>query len=334
MKSVMFEFNPLRTLWMDREREYNEQLQIAESLNVTGKFIQTLKKSLNHFAPRNINIVVYGPVRDGKSYSAISIGYMIVNHIKDAYGKTVQLYIARDDSEFLDLIRKAEFQDVIIVDEKKETIVQEGAMAEIQQVKDIDNICAAKCLTIIKLKPEEIYTTTTNLVLKTHGNDYKNRCNRLLVKYREMGLDKFIGHIIVSIDPILCDDRKQEIVGSCYTCPKFIPSEEEQQKGIPVCQEMIAGYERRKLENIDSILEGSPENRAKLVMVLAKEFSALPIFEKLKTKDSRVAYLRTCVNDPEKLPSATNRRLTISEISQIEAMSKVFFEEKQLEGKV
>ena len=88
---INFEFNSLRERWMNFERQINEQLLIAESTNITSDFIDMIKTNLGTEKPRNINIVIYGPVRDGKSYTGITIGKMIQIHMKDEYGIHISL---------------------------------------------------------------------------------------------------------------------------------------------------------------------------------------------------------------------------------------------------
>lgn len=337
--SSFYGFHPLRESWMNYERLYNEQMVIAEATDITSDFHSFLRNCLDHHAPKDIKIIIYGPTRDGKSYSAMAIAWLIKGYLAKTYQLDKIIRIARDESEFLEMLRDAEFQDIIIVDEKKETLVQEGSMAESMQMKDVDNICAAKCLTIIRLKPQEILTSTAQIVLKTHGNDVQTHTNRLLVKFREMGLDRWIGHVIVSLDPIFCEERKQNRIGSCYTCPKFgtaCPAcgKQGQQEGnctqckhaLPSspCQEFIARYERRKLENIGHIMEGSSEYRAQMILAMAKDFAALPEFPRLKKEEARIAFFRTICANREILPSATNRRLTTGEIKQICAMAQFY----------
>lgn len=341
--SNTYTFHPLRERWMTHERIGNEQMIIAEATDITKDFHSFLKSHLNHHAPKDIKMVIYGPTRDGKSYSALAIATMIKNYLFDTYQVVKKVNVARDESEYLEFLRDAEFQDIVIVDEKRETMVQEGSMAESMQVRDVDNICAAKCLITIRLKPQEILSSTAQIVLKTHGNDLKGHSNRLLVKFREMGWDRWIGHIKVSLNPIFCEDRRQNIIGSCYTCPKFTVTctacnknlqqgEKCSQCGLDLpplqCDEFIARYERKKLENIDNIMEGSSQYRAQMVLDMAKEYSALPEFPDLKKEEARIAYLRTIYANRDKLKSATNRNLTSGEIKQICAMAQFYYQQR------
>ena len=312
-----YRMDGFRERFLDFERLGNEELAVAERQDMTPRFRRILRDKLSHRHPENISIVIYGPPRDGKSYAAISIGRMIWTHLKEITGEEKKMTICRDDSEFLEALKDCGFQDIFIIDEKKNAMVQEGSFVEHEQMQDVDNICAAKCLTVIRLKPQEIFGTNAMITLKTHGRDRKNKRTRLLVKVRELNAERWIGHIIVGIAPILCGPRFHDEVGACSVCPHF--QVEENHPILWRCSHFIADYERRKLENIEHVMEGDVEARARIIHDIAEEIAHLPEWATIKGKDAKILYVRLIAPDKSKLTHYTNRRLTQREIEQIVA---------------
>jgi hypothetical protein len=314
MVSSAFHFNPLREEYYKFERVANEQLLYAEHHNITGKFLSMMKKKLNRKRPENIHIIIYGPTRDGKTYSAMSICEKNQRDIFEMYGEWREINIHPNDSAFLDAVPTAQFQSIHIIDEKDQTTVQDGSMAELMQMEDFNNICAKKALIVVRLKPQEIFAETAHFILKTHGQNTDLHRNRLLVKIREDQYERWIGHIQVPLDPILCPDRRANIVQSCHICPKY-----EQN-----CQEFIAKYERRKDANIQRIAAGGPEARTEIRRKIAQEYAELPSFDYKASNDALCLELEGMYSDRSIFKSATNRRFTKTELRQIVALAKKY----------
>ncbi len=326
---MTFKTDGFRDRYLDYERLVSEELILAEQSNITDKFQEILKKKLNRFQPENISIVIYGPPRDGKSYTALSILQMIKNHINTTYDEEKTIHICVDESDFLNKVKTATFQDMYLIDEKKETMVQEGSFVEGEQMKDIDNICAVKSLIVIRLKPQEIWNTNAMITLKTHGKDTDTFMNRLLVKTRELGGERWIGHIRVSLLPIFCDDRKQGLIGSCVSCPRFQYKGKENDR---YCTHWIADYERAKMVNVDNVLSGASETRHEEMMKLAIAVSTHPEFGSFKSAAARRFWLKSVVNSEKEFPEHyTNRRLTIKELEEIDSYAKAIKERDEAE---
>lgn len=335
---MRFTQDPLREEFLKHERASNEELVYAEHKNITEKFLQLMRKKTSKTSPENMSIILYGPPRDGKSYVGIALAYIKKSMVYEEHGIDIQVILCRDESEFIECVQNAPLWGIYVIDEKKETMVQEGSFIEEEQMKDIDNICAVKCLTVIRIKPQEILGSNALISLKTHGKNLEHKCTRVLIKVHEMSSIRWIGYITIDLHPILCDDRKQNIVHSCSLCPKFQPYQEgldynKQPTTAPYCTHFIAGYERRKLENVDKILEGSAEYRTQILLNIAEELSTLPGFIAIKNKDAKILYTRSVVNNPEVLQTATNRRLTVREIEQVVSFAVSLHKIKKEEGR-
>ena len=328
---MSYKFNPLREEYYKFERLGNEQLLYAENMNLTGTFLSMLNGNINRKRPKNIHIIIYGPTRDGKSYSAMAILKWLQTRIFTLYGETKQINVFPNESAFLDSVANAEFQSINMIDEQKNSQFQAGAVAEATHMQDFDEICAAKAIILIRLKPSEIITETAQFMLKTHGNDFERRQNKLLIKIREDGYERWLGHIEVPLDPILCEERKSGREGNCYTC-RFFEAECPGcgKKGQPgackscsveigkgPCEEFIANYERTKLKQIDEVLQGGPQHRVKILINLAEDLSQDEEYREIKSKSGRLLLFRQIATNKERLEHATNRTLTEKELKMV-----------------
>lgn len=321
---MAFSMSPIDRHATNLLREVSDDLTKAEALNVTYQFRESLKERLDRKRMKNIPLVITGPTRSGKTYVAISIGKLCADYIKKTYGEDKIINICKNESVFLDKIQDAKTQDIFIIDEKENTAVQEGSFAELAQMQDFDNICAAKGLIVIRIKPQEIMGTNALMTLFTHERDEENKLTKLLVKkVNALGQEIFIGHIIVDLKNMACEEMKQDNQRACYFCP-FYKAEDETR-----CTHFLAEYERSKMENIDDFIAGRKTPRAQLILDLAHDFASHPEYKLMyKNTKARIAFLRNAVNDRTIFAHASNRQLTIGEIEQIDGMAKFVFEKE------
>lgn len=168
--------NRLLEFYLRADRNFRR----AFSINYTNDFITFIKDKVKLREP--IHISVIGATRSGKSYTMITVCYLIMA----LYNKRFTMdYICGNAYEFIEKLKVMPEEDlmdsVFLIDEEKMTVFGVGSIAKKMKIADVQNIIAINNISTIMLNPSSWANKEATYGLRTFGRCFGTKTVRMML---------------------------------------------------------------------------------------------------------------------------------------------------------
>ncbi len=168
--------NRLLEFYLRADRNFRR----AFSINYTNDFITFIKDKVKLREP--IHISVIGATRSGKSYTMITVCYLIMA----LYDKRFTMdYICGNAYEFIEKLKVMPEEDlmdsVFLIDEEKMTVFGVGSIAKKMKIADVQNIIAINNISTIMLNPSSWANKEATYGLRTFGRCFETKTVRMML---------------------------------------------------------------------------------------------------------------------------------------------------------
>ncbi len=277
--------NRLLEFYLRADRNFRR----AFSINYTNDFITYVKDKVKLQEP--IHISVIGATRSGKSYTMITLCYLIMALNKKRFTMD---YICANAYEFIEKLKVMPEEDlknsVFLIDEEKMTVFGVGSIAKKMKISDVQNIIAINNISTIMLNPSSWANKEATYGLRTFGRCFKTKTVRMMLynlSEKGKGGEMPMGNIYLPIFTEILDKKYADELEKEYLA----------KKNAWVRQEM----------------RGEGDVLAEIKKSSAKGFLKDGKFMDLKTKALRTTYIN------QKMGS----EWTKSEVEEIESITKL-----------
>ena len=177
----------------------NAQIKLSRDMSGTlNEYLsdKTIKKE-------NISMNGKGSTRSGKSLVMLKM----VENLCRKYGKpfdTLKIVCA-NQKEFRLKVKDAHFGDPFQIDENAFANVGDGAMTEMLQLKDLQNIVAKKNLHTFYVTPRSFLPTGAEIGISYWGKDTKNWVSRFLMYSLRGHNPILLGYVLINVGSLFND---------------------------------------------------------------------------------------------------------------------------------
>jgi hypothetical protein len=184
LTTAKFELDALQQEMLNFYIRADPKFRMAFYQDYTSQFFQYIKDKARLKEP--IYLSVTGGVRSGKSYSAISVCW-ILNYL---HGRIIDIrYITANEVDYLESLKNMPEKDLanscFVIDEKKQGVFGIGSYAKKMKLQDMQNIIAKFNISNITLCPTKI-DDKSQYALKSFGRDF-NGVNRFMLYNLQAG---------------------------------------------------------------------------------------------------------------------------------------------------
>lgn len=233
----------------------------------TEQFFQYLNDKARLLEVAHLSVM--GNTRSGKSYSAMSLAF-IMNLL---HGRIMDMrYVCANQFDYLEAIKAMPMEDLknscFLIDEDKGGVFGTGSIAKKTKLLDVQNIIAKQNISTISLTPHKFANENANYGLRTMGRDFKQKINRFMLYNLQEG-----------------DRGGSKPMGMCYIpiFTKLLPKE--------ISDKLEKEYEEKKDEWIEKEQRGEGDVLYKIKKNSAKVFADDEKFLGLSKKDEKLAYI-------------------------------------------
>ena len=277
--------NRLLEFYLRADRNFRR----ACSINYTNDFITYIKDKVRLKEP--IHISTIGATRSGKSYTMMTVCYLIMA----LYNKRFNMdYICGNAYEFIEKLKVMPEEDlknsVFLIDEEKMTVFGVGSIAKKMKITDVQNIIAINNISTIMLNPSSWANKDATYGLRTFGRCFKTKTVRMMLynlSEKGKGGEMPMGMIYL---PIFTEVLKKDYA-----------------------DELEKEYLAKKNAWVKQEMRGEGDVLAEIKKTSAKGFMKDPKFMDIKTKNLRITYIN------QKMGS----EWTKSEIEEIESITRL-----------
>ncbi len=280
--------NRLLEFYLRADRNFRR----AFSINYTNDFITFIKDKVKLREP--IHISTIGATRSGKSYTMITVCYLVMA----LYNKRFTMdYVCGNAYEFIEKLKVMPEEDLLnsifLIDEEKMTVFGVGSIAKKMKIADVQNIIAINNISTIMLNPSSWANKEATYGLRTFGRCFKTKTVRMMLynlSEKGKGGEMPMGMIYLPIFTEVLDKKYADELEKEYL----------EKKNAWVKQEM----------------RGEGDVLAEIKKTSAKGFIKDPKFMDIKTKNLRTTYIN------QKMGS----EWTKTEIEEIESITRLLRE--------
>jgi len=266
-----------------------------EAIDMTASFFQELKIMIK--SGEIIIININAKMRQGKSTTAMSVGYDILSYLvedkKQPKGTTFGMqHIARDDQEYSKRMRDPNLQNTVIVTDEQNELEHTGENVTVENAlrKVFSDVQAGRYVHRVCCSPKEMVDDNADIMLSVIAVDRVNHINRCKLYYRfyEGGhqyvqllgfVDINVGHIIntwLSVKDLFFKQNK--------TKKEIIALQKAREEDWYV-EYMVKKYEKMELITKEGVFKPRVLDYASIILEIVQKLKPLTRLSSLLTRD-------------------------------------------------
>jgi hypothetical protein len=268
LKTAKFEQDVLQQEMLQFYLRADRKFRMAYNLDYTPKFVQFLRDKARLKEP--ISISCMGSTRGGKSYSMISIAWLM-----NYYQKRIMdaKYICGNALDFMDRLKQMQEDELMnsafIVDEDKQSLFGQGSTAKKMKLLDISNIIAINNISTISICPTKFpRAESSSYGVRAFGRDFTQKVNRFMLYNLQEGERGSIRPLSMVYIP---------------TFTKMLPKE--------ISEKLEKEYLVKKNQWVMNEMRSTGDTFAELKKRIARIFFNDEIFNKITKKQEKLAYI-------------------------------------------
>ena len=322
--------------------------------NVTKVFKKWIQEKQEK--KENFSLNAKGGTRTGKSLTMLAVCDTIQEFYKGGKNEksfNPNYFVCANQKEYRAKLDNVDFGEVFQIDENAFSNNGLGSSAEMQQLKDVQNIIAKENIHTIYITPRMFLETNAALGLSTWGKDPKNWVSRMLLYDLRIPTKPISGYVIIDVGKLFykygCFLYKQ--LGGCtnpnrlsfkdlnkenlkYTSciPKDynredLISNEKQCPFYNICKHPLSEYEHKKDSWIAKEMKGGMSDRVEdryttAIKLVPKIGFYEPLEKTIKLRSFKTKQLKIMIN--LYIGSISNTKYTMEEIDELVVMLQSF----------
>ena len=270
LKTANFEVDRMQNELIQDYIRIDARFRRAFYTDKTQVFIEFLKDKAKLQEP--VSLSTMGSTRGGKSYSMISLAWLLNYFHKKIMNAN---YICGNALDFMDNLKQFQEEELMnsafVIDEDKKALFGQGSGSKKMKLLDIANIIAINNISTISICPTKFpRSESSSYGLRVFGREFKQQVNRFMLYNLQEGEHG-------SIRP----------VGMIYipTFVKMLPKE--------ISEKLEKDYLEKKNQWVNDEMRSTGDTFGELKKRIGKIFSNDAIYKQIKKKQERLAYITT-----------------------------------------